>query len=144
MTNTPPSPRYADAIIDRQGLRLAARLTAGTAELPYEVRERLRAARERALAQRKVEVVRHAPAWVLPGPAAALGWGGEERLGLWGRLSSALALGVLVLGLLGINAQVSDQRARELADVDMALLTDDLPPAAFADPGFIQFLQRDL
>jgi hypothetical protein len=30
-----------------------------------------------------------------------------------------------------------------LADVDMALLTDELPPQAFADPGFIQFLQKD-
>jgi hypothetical protein len=36
-----------------------------------------------------------------------------------------------------------DNFSRELADVDMALLTDELPPQAFADPGFIQFLQKD-
>ena len=51
---------------------------------------------------------------------------------------------LLVLGLLGINDLQSDERARELAAVDMALLTDELPPQAFADPGFIQFLQMDL
>ncbi len=136
--------RYTDAIIDRQGLKLAARLNEGVADMPYEVRERLRAARERALAQRKVEVVRHAPAWVAQGSTAALTWGGEEHLGLWGRLSTALAVGVLVLGLLGISDRVSAERARELADVDVALLTDELPPAAFADPGFIHFLQKDL
>ena len=29
----------------------------------------------------------------------------------------------------------------EVAEVDAALLTDDLPPAAFSDPGFVQFLK---
>jgi hypothetical protein len=35
----------------------------------------------------------------------------------------------------------SDRRATELAEVDAALLTDELPPAAYADPGFLQFLK---
>ncbi len=136
-------PRLAEVMTDRQGLKLAAQLNLGTAELSHEITERLRAGRERALAQRKVEL-RHASAWVAQGQTAALGWGGEEGMGLFGRLSAALALGVLVIGLLGISDIMSDERARELADVDMALLTDDLPPAAYADPGFIQFLQKDL
>ena len=29
----------------------------------------------------------------------------------------------------------------EVAEVDAAILTDDLPPAAYADPGFTQFLK---
>lgn len=136
-------PRLAEVMTDRQGLKLAAQLNLGTAELTHEITERLRAGRERALAQRKVEV-RRAPAWVAQGQTAALGWGGEESMGLFGRLSAAIALGALVIGLIGINDTLSDERARELADVDMALLTDDLPPAAYADPGFIQFLQKDL
>jgi hypothetical protein len=37
---------------------------------------------------------------------------------------------------------VQDQyRADELADVDVELLTDELPPAAYTDPGFIEFLR---
>jgi hypothetical protein len=36
---------------------------------------------------------------------------------------------------------VSKRRTQELAEVDAALLTDDLPPAAFADSGFVQFLK---
>lgn len=142
MNDTPH--RLAEAIMDRRGLKLAAQLNHGTANLPYEIEERLRAARERALQRRKVEQVRLAPSWVSQGSAAALTWGGEERMSLWGRLSAGLALGALVLGLLGISDQLGDERARELADVDMALLTDELPPAAFADPGFIQFLKKDL
>jgi hypothetical protein len=136
-------PRYAERIMNRQGLKLAAQLNLGAAELPYDISERLRAARERAVAQRKIEIVRHAPIWVAQGGTAALGWGGEEGMGLFSRLSGILAIGVLVLGLLGISDLQSDERARELADVDMALLTDELPPQAFADPGFIQFLQKD-
>ena len=49
-----------------------------------------------------------------------------------------------VAGLMFINAEQNDDRARELAEVDVALLTDELPPAAFADPGFLQFLKTDL
>jgi hypothetical protein len=35
----------------------------------------------------------------------------------------------------------NEHRAHEVAEVDAALLTDDLPPSAYADPGFIQFLK---
>ena len=139
----PSNHRFAEAMTDRQGLRLAALLNVSATELDRDITERLRAARERALAQRKVEVVRTAPAWVAQGATAALGWGAEERMGWWGRLCSALTLGALVLGLWGINQQLDDERARELADVDVAILTDTLPPAAFADPGFIRYLQSD-
>jgi Protein of unknown function (DUF3619) len=38
----------------------------------------------------------------------------------------------------------SDQRAQYLAEVDAAMLTDYLPPAAYADPGFVQFLNTDM
>jgi hypothetical protein len=64
-------------------------------------------------------------------------------MGWFGRLSSTLALCMLVFGMLGISEAQSEMRARELAEVDVALLTDELPPAAFADPGFLQFLQSE-
>ncbi|MBC7727039.1 MAG: DUF3619 family protein, partial [Microbacteriaceae bacterium] len=35
----------------------------------------------------------------------------------------------------------NDHRASEVAEVDAAILTDDLPPSAYADPGFAQFLR---
>jgi hypothetical protein len=40
-----------------------------------------------------------------------------------------------------IHSAQTDRRASELAEVDAALLTDDLPPSAYADPGFVQFLK---
>jgi hypothetical protein len=68
---------------------------------------------------------------------------GDDKLNLWNRIASMLPLIVLVVGLITISLVQNDQRAQELADVDVALLTDDLPPSAYADPGFAQFLIMD-
>jgi hypothetical protein len=62
-------------------------------------------------------------------------------LGWWARIGSVLPLVALVVGLLVINSIQNDNRAQEVAEVDVALLTDELPPAAFADPGFVQYLK---
>jgi len=121
---------------DRFGRAVAARLSAGTDDLSYEVRERLRAARVRALEARKQAEV-HAPVLVGRGGAATLG----EGLSLWNRVASVLPLLALVAGLVVIHVSQADRRANELAEVDAQLLTDDLPPAAYADPGFVQFLK---
>jgi hypothetical protein len=50
---------------------------------------------------------------------------------------------VLASGLLVIDSLQDEQRVLELADVDSALLTDDLPPAAYLDVGFAQFLKSE-
>jgi hypothetical protein len=46
-------------------------------------------------------------------------------------------------GLFTISTWQEEHSAREMADVDAALLTDALPPAAYTDPGFAQFLKRE-
>ena len=133
----------AEILQDRRGLKLASFLTLSANELPHDVSERLRVARIQALSQRKLATAGFAQV-SLTGGGAALNWGGDEGLGWLGRLGSVLPLVALVAGLLFINAEQNDDRARELAEVDVALLTDELPPAAFADPGFLQFLKSDL
>lgn len=125
---------------DQFGRKVAARLSAATAELPYEVSERLRAARVQAVARRKRVQVFMAPHVVASGGSAALGFG-DEGLSLGQRIASALPILVLAAGLVLIHSIHSDRRASELAEVDAQLLTDDLPPAAYADPGFVQFLK---
>ena len=72
--------------------------------------------------------------------AAVLGFG-DEGLSWWGRIASALPLLVLAIGLVTINAIQNDNVAREVAAIDAALLVDDLPPAAYLDPGFAQFIK---
>ena len=44
---------HTDTLQNRFGLRVAARLSAGTEGLPHDVGERLRVAREQAVARRK-------------------------------------------------------------------------------------------
>jgi hypothetical protein len=128
---------------DQFGRRLAARLDAGAAQLPHDLGERLRAARMQAVAKRKLPSLQpaHAGAVVVTAGGQATLGGGDDNLSLWQRIASALPLIVLLAGLVTIHVVQNDRRAREVADVDAALLTDDLPPAAYADPGFVQFLK---
>ena len=139
------SPNYrAELAVDRFGLQLVSRLSEGTDKLGHDVSERLRVARLQALALRKQPALSRAnvraSAVVSNGNSATLGMGGDEP-GLWGRIASFLPLIVLIVGLVGINVVQNDRRAKEVAEVDAALLTDDLPPHAYTDPGFAQFLK---
>ncbi|NMM75697.1 hypothetical protein B2J86_01885 [Acidovorax sp. SRB_14] len=138
-TSPPPPPELA---ADRFARRVTARLDQGAGELPYDVSERLRAARMQALAKRKKPAPVHqpAPAVVPLGASAALGWGSEG--GSWWRsVLSAVPVMALLAGLVIINFAQDEYGTAEVVAVDAALLTDDLPPAAYADPGFVQFLK---
>jgi len=126
---------------DRFGLKTASYLSAGAADLPYNISERLRAARVQAISKRKIAKVETSASVVNSGGSAALTWGSDDGLSWWARIGSVVPLIALVVGLLAINSIQNDKRAQEVAEVDVALLTDELPPAAFADPGFVQFLK---
>lgn len=133
--------KKADILQDRFGLKTTSYLSAGTADLPYDISERLRAARMQALSVRKVTKIETASRVVNSGGSAALNWGAYDGLSWWSRIGAVVPLIALVVGLLAINSIQDDNRAQEVAEVDVALLTDELPPAAFADPGFVQFLK---
>lgn len=143
--NTVQTPSaHAQTAADRFALRVTARLSQGADELPYDISERLRASRMQALAKRKkdkVPVRVAAPVVIHNGHSAALGRGGQDAGSWWSALVSAVPLMALVVGLIVINTAQDESSANDLAEVDAALLTDDLPPAAYADPGFVQFLK---
>lgn len=130
-------PTHLDTLQNRFGLRVAARLSAGAETLPHDINERLRAAREQALTRRKLTPT-GAPQRTTSAELPSLA---DEGLGFWGRLVSySLAL-MLVAGLVAISLTQEDERMAEMADLDAALLTDELPPEAYADPGFLQYLK---
>jgi len=49
---------------------------------------------------------------------------------------------VLVAGLVFIQHHHDLQQIEVAAEIDSALLADDLPPAAYGDPGFSEFLRN--
>ncbi|MEO8545335.1 MAG: DUF3619 family protein [Burkholderiaceae bacterium] len=136
---TMPSQYQTETLQDRFALRITARLSDGCDALPHDVSERLRFARHQALAKRK-SVSDKTVAVPMGGGATTLG-AMEEQVSWWSRLGVALPLIALVVGLVTINSMQNERAAQEMAQVDTALLTDDLPLAAYADPGFLQFLK---
>ena len=62
----------------------------------------------------------------------------------WGwRMAAALPVLALVAGLWLLSAYHDLEKAEAAADIDTAILTDELPPDAYADPGFEEFLRED-
>ena len=127
--------------MDRMGQSLAGLLTAASSELSHDLTERLRVARQQALAVRKPEA---APSYQLVAQGSSLTLAGSpsEGLGLWSILGSALPLLALVTGLVAVQWLDRERIVSELAEIDAALLVDDLPPAAYSDPGFMQFMRQ--
>jgi hypothetical protein len=111
----------------RQLLNQGLRLNGG-------IEQRLRAAREQALARQR------------PEPAPVVAWADNVlgRLGGWSGLSLRLLvpLAMLLVAFAALYTWQQNQRADELAEIDAQLLTDDLPIDAFLDRGFQHWLKK--
>ena len=57
------------------------------------------------------------------------------------RLASLLPLLMLAIGLLLIQEHAQHEQIMAAAEIDSALLADDLPPDAYRDPGFLEYLR---
>ncbi|NBS47297.1 MAG: DUF3619 family protein [Betaproteobacteria bacterium] len=126
----------SEAREDALALQLARQLDRPASELSHEVSERLRAARVRAVdARKRTASVRPARAGASQRVPERLGW-----LGWVGSLVPAFAL---VVGLTLLHDVQNEHRASEVAEVDSALLLDTLPPGAYSDPGFAQYLRLE-
>lgn len=120
--------------------RIVARLNADTDRLGGDIAERLRFARERAVERARLarSPSAAAPRLGVTAAGAALLGGGS---GWWVRLASAVPLLALVGGLVLIQQWQTKTQISVAAEVDSALLADDLPPSAYSDAGFVEFLK---
>ncbi|MEH3087579.1 MAG: DUF3619 family protein [Xylophilus ampelinus] len=146
--NTPQTnlARSASDLQDDFGHRIAARLSAGATPdaLPADVAARLQAMRRQALERRKQPEPVRAAQPVLAGAGGRPTRGGDDDPSPWKRgVAALLPLLALAAGLVAIQVAQNERRADDLARVDTQLLADDLPPSAYADPGFVQFLKSD-
>lgn len=123
----------------RIGLRVAARLSEQAEGLDRDIAERLRFAREKAL--ERAAALRAAETR----PVVSVGRDGAAVLGTgagwWVGLGSVLPLVVLAAGLFLIQHLHTQSQIETAAQIDAELLADDLPPEAYKDPGFVEFLQ---
>jgi len=116
------------------GYRIRQALDEGLARLDYRTTYRLQQARETALARQRTGVP--APAWV---PALQTAGGppvDDERIGWLARLGLAAPLLAVAIGFVGIYEHQESRRISELADIDFAVLLDDVPLETYADKGF--------
>lgn len=132
-----------EALQARYALRVAARLSEASRELPHDITERLKAAREQALERarlsRRVEAAGATEAVGQSGGTVVLGRG--KRTDWWLKLASLAPIVALVAGFMLIDNLNTKSQIKAAAEVDAALLADDVPPAAYSDPGFLEFLK---
>jgi uncharacterized membrane protein (Fun14 family) len=129
-----------DAMQARFARRVVARLSDGAGDLGGDVAERLRFGRERAperAALARKTAASSSPVGVTGGGGALLGGG----TGWWLRAASVLPLVALLVGLVLIQRWQTTAQISVAAEVDAALLADDLPPTAYRDAGFVEFLK---
>lgn len=126
------------------GKRVATYLDHGNQQLPYDITERLRAARTRAIASRSVnqfELQNADDVQMQSNGLLKMPFPSKAR-DLYNLLISFIPLICLAAGLMLIYEFHNDQTAMELAEIDSALLVDDLPPHAYTDPAFVDFLKN--
>ena len=128
------------ALEARLGAQFASRLSTHLESVPHDISERLRFAREQALLRAR-ELRPQAAAGgtvthVTPRGVAVFG----GFVPWWQRAASALPLVLLVAGFVMIEQWSMREQVMAAAEIDSRLLADALPPAAYSDPGFAEFL----
>lgn len=133
-----------DALQSRFALRIASALNERS--VPHDIEQRLRVARDLAVARaraRRVSVSVSAPArnvGMVGAHQAAL-TGGPDRTPWWVGSASAALVVALVVGLFAIDYRNTQVQIEAAAEVDALLLADDLPPKAYVDAGFREYLR---
>ena len=110
-------------------------------DLPASTTDRLAAARKLALSRKKAD----APAVVAVRKDVFAGIASHllvEPLSWLGRMSVIIPLLLLVGGLVGIYQFEQEQHIAELAEIDAAVLSDELPLSAYMDHGFNAYLTK--
>jgi Protein of unknown function (DUF3619) len=130
------------------GQSIARHLDDSSQALPHDVSERLRFAREQAISRARAARVAQvtSPTWrpvVAGGQSLTLQGGPAETGGRFAKWLSALPLALLVAGFLMAQEGLLNQEIEAAADLDTALLSDSVPPEAYSDPGFAEFLRDE-
>lgn len=109
--------------------------------LPPSTTERLAIARQIALSRKKAD----APMRRLAAQNAVAGTAGKffhDQFSWLRRMGVAIPLIILVIGIGGLYQLEIQNRISDTADIDAAMLADELPLDAYLDHGFNAFLAK--
>jgi hypothetical protein len=107
--------------------------------LPASTTDRLAAARAQALARKKAD----APArGKQSGQRTAFDVGSLFSMQWVARAAVVAPLLAMVAGMVGVYQYEREQRVAELAELDAAVMSDDLPLTAYTDHGFNAYLAQ--
>lgn len=135
MTNT--NKQNLEPVEQEFAKRVTRLLNAQSENLSGDVQLRLRDARALAVSRAKPE-----PIFVAQLQTTQRGYRNSSwNKPIWSFTGWLLPVTVVVLGLIAITEWQEDLRINDIANVDIALLTDDVPPDAFVDNGFMAFLK---
>jgi hypothetical protein len=116
-------------------------MTESSEKLPEATLERLATARQLALSRQKQAE-----------PSRALAFGGVlagsngvsfSQKSWVKKMWLALPVLALMIGLYGIYEYEQEQQINDLAEIDAAVLVDELPPDAYLDNGFNAYLNKE-
>jgi hypothetical protein len=131
--------RQRSTQMDRLGGLIAHRLR----ETPVspDVQERLRVAREQALAaaRQRLASTDHEPrGWWQRTKAR---WA-QKPAQWWNVVAVSAGVAAFAISFVAVQLVNEARETSELAEVDTQLLTDDIPPEAYSDPAFMRFLRN--
>jgi hypothetical protein len=109
--------------------------------LPASTADRLASARKMALSRKKNESPLRVAAARYAFAGGANGLFGNSFSWL-ARMGMAIPVVVVAIGLVGIYQMEEARRIKETADIDVAVLSDELPLTAYADHGFNAYLAK--
>lgn len=112
-------------------------------DLPASTTDRLAAARQVAMARKKPHAAPAAVRATRTAGVLATAGGGRlsAPLGWISRFSVVLPLLMVVGGMVGVYQYEQQQSIAELAELDAAVLSDELPLSAYLDNGFNAYLE---
>jgi hypothetical protein len=131
-----------DIARDHFGRLVAKSLDQNLESLPTHINQRLEQARTLAISKKKPE---KSYAWNFSlnfaGNSNSSKGSQSSQSNWWRNIGNILPIIVLLVALIGIAQWQQDARIDDIADLDAALLSDEMPPDAYADNGFWIFLK---
>lgn len=109
--------------------------------LPASTTDRLAAARAAALARKRANAT-DAPVRAKQQQRASFDLGALFSMQWVARAAVVAPLLLMAAGMVGVYQYETQQRAAELAELDAAVLSDDLPLTAYTDHGFNAYLAQ--